>query len=81
MRNPAVEADVVLDTSGEVCPVPLVRTRRALDRLERGNVLKVIGTEEASRADIALATRELGMTLMKVGKTNDGKWYVLIRKP
>lgn len=80
MGNAAEEADVVLDTSGEVCPVPLVKTRRALDKLERGKVLKVMGTEETSRGDIVIAAKDLGMTLMKVGTTKDGKWYLFIRR-
>lgn len=74
------KSHAVLDTTGEVCPVPLVKTRRSLDKLERGEVLLVIGTHETSKIDIIMATKELGMELVKVETGKDGKWRILIRK-
>jgi len=70
----------VLDTTGEVCPVPLVKARRSLDKLEKGEVLVVIGTHETSKIDIIMAAKELGMELVKVETDKDGKWRILIRK-
>jgi len=75
-----VKADSVLDVCGEVCPLPLVKTRRALDKLEKGGVLEVVGTDGRSRADIVMAVKELGMQLEKVETDKDGRWRILIRK-
>lgn len=75
-----VKSYTVLDTSGDVCPVPLVKARRSLDKLEKGEVLVVIGTHEASKIDIIMAAKELRMELVKVETGKDGKWRILIRK-
>jgi len=75
-----VKADLVLDFSGEVCPIPLVKTRKALDKMEKGEVLEVIGTDEKARTDIIMAVKELGMRLEKMATDKDGKWRMLIRK-
>ncbi len=75
-----VKADVVLDVSGEFCPVPLVKTRRALDKMEKDRTLEVIGTDEEAKLDILLAVRELRMELIKEETTKDGKWRIVIRK-
>jgi TusA-related sulfurtransferase len=74
------KADIVLDVSGEVCPLPLIKTRKALDKMRKGEVLEVIGTDEKAKTDIILAVRELGMQLEKMAKDKDGKWRMLIRK-
>jgi len=72
-------SNVILDLTGEVCPVPLVKTRRALDKMEKGDILEVIVTDEESKVNIIMAAKELGMEIAKIG-TNDGKWRIIIRK-
>ena len=41
-----------LDASGLACPMPVVRTRQAIDQLEPGQVLEVISTDRGSLQDI-----------------------------
>ncbi len=48
----ATHADQVLDTSGTVCPVPVLRTLRLLKTMRFGQVLKVIVTDPGAAADI-----------------------------
>ncbi len=72
--------NAILNLSGEVCPVPLVKTRRAMDKMERGDILEVIITSEDSKVNIIMAAKELGMKIAKIGKDKDGKWHILIRK-
>ncbi|NIU84322.1 MAG: sulfurtransferase TusA family protein [Candidatus Thorarchaeota archaeon] len=76
-----MEAYTILDTSGDVCPVPVIKVRRRLDKLEKGNVLEVIGTHEESRGDIIRTIKQLKMELIKVETDKDRKWHILIRKP
>ncbi|MFQ6063970.1 MAG: sulfurtransferase TusA family protein [Candidatus Bathyarchaeia archaeon] len=61
-------------------PVPLIKFRRSLDKLEKDSVLLVIGTHEESRVDIIRTTKQLKMELIKVETDKDGKWRILIRK-
>ena len=41
-----------LDASGMACPMPVVRTRQAIDELKTGEVLEVISTDRGSLRDI-----------------------------
>ena len=71
---------MTLDLSGEVCPVPLVKSRRAMDKMESGEILEIIVTSEDSKVNIIMAAKELGMKIGKIEKDKDGKWHILIRK-
>lgn len=71
---------MTLDLSGEVCPVPLVKARKAMDKMESGEILEIIITSEDSKVNIIMAAKELGMKIGKIGKDKDGKWHILIRK-
>jgi tRNA 2-thiouridine synthesizing protein A len=75
-----VKADVVLDVTGEVCPLPLIKTRRALDKMEKDMILEVIGNDEEAKLDILMAVQELKMELIKEETIQSGKWRLLIRK-
>ena len=41
----SVSADQVLDCSGLACPMPIIKTRKAIDGLQVGQVLKMIATD------------------------------------
>lgn len=43
---------MILDTSGLHCPVPMLKTKKALKQLQVGEMLKVITTDPASEKDI-----------------------------
>lgn len=44
--------NVVLDAKGLACPMPIVKTRKAINDLEAGQVLEVQATDKGSIADI-----------------------------
>lgn len=43
--------DQTLDVKGAKCPMPLVKSRKAIGNLEVGQVLQVIATDRGSVAD------------------------------
>ncbi|WP_276271610.1 sulfurtransferase TusA family protein [Haloarcula litorea] len=45
-------ADSTIDVTGESCPMPVVRTRQAVDDLAVGEVLEVLATDAGSVSDI-----------------------------
>lgn len=47
-----IKANVVLDAKGLACPMPIVKTKKAMDQLESGQVLEVHATDKGSKADI-----------------------------
>ena len=41
-----------LDVKGENCPMPVVKTKQAVDGLEDGDVLEVLATDSGSMSDL-----------------------------
>jgi tRNA 2-thiouridine synthesizing protein A len=68
-----------VDASGLACPMPIVRTRQAIDELTTGDVLQVISTDRGSVTDIPSWTETLGHTLLDA-RQEDGKFVYLIKK-
>jgi tRNA 2-thiouridine synthesizing protein A len=72
-------ADETLDCSGLDCPLPLVNTKKAIDRLQVGQVLRMISTDPLSPIDIAEWTDRTGHELVGSEKSG-GQFIFLIRK-
>jgi rhodanese-related sulfurtransferase/TusA-related sulfurtransferase len=47
-----IKANVILDAKGLACPMPIVKTKKAMNALEAGQVLEVQATDKGSKADI-----------------------------
>ncbi len=60
-----IAPDVVIDTRGLICPMPVLKAKKALDVLEQGMVLNLISTDAASRSDIQMLVQRLGLELLE----------------
>ncbi|WML26600.1 sulfurtransferase TusA family protein [Neobacillus sp. OS1-33] len=47
-----LKSNVILDAKGLACPMPIVRTKKAMNNLEEGQVLEVQATDKGSKADM-----------------------------
>lgn len=47
-----IQSNVVLDAKGLACPMPIVKTRKAVKELEPGEVIEVQATDKGSTADL-----------------------------
>ncbi len=72
-------AEIKVDCRGETCPVPLVETRKALRKAKEGDIVEVIGTHPASKKEIPMAVKALGLELIGV-REEGGVWKIKIRK-
>ena len=75
----SIEADQVLDCSGLACPMPILKTRKAVDAMQQGQVLKMVASDPGSMSDIDAWTRKTGNQLLKFEQEN-GKYIFYIRK-
>lgn len=73
-------ANIVVDVKGETCPIPLIETRKALRKAAEGDVVEVIGTHQASKREIPMAVKNLGLQLLDITDADDGTWRIRIRK-
>lgn len=56
----SIKVNQVLDCKGLSCPMPIVRTKKAMDQLEAGQVIEVQATDKGSLADIQGWARNTG---------------------
>lgn len=73
-------AEVVVDVRGETCPIPLIETRKALRRAAEGEIVEVVGTHGASKKEIPMAVKNLGLELVDVAEDEEGVWRIRIRR-
>jgi tRNA 2-thiouridine synthesizing protein A len=71
--------DKELDARGLSCPLPIIKTKKSLNELTPGQVLRVIATDPGSVADMGAFAEQTGNELLSSGEEN--KQYVFyIRK-
>lgn len=56
----AIQTDKILDAKGLVCPMPIVKTKKAMNDLEPGQVIEVQATDKGSLADIQAWAKSTG---------------------
>ena len=71
--------DLQIDLSGMRCPLPVLRTKKALAQIAAGELLCVLTTDPDSREDIPAFIRQAGH-LLEDTVTADDKNYFYIRK-
>ena len=71
--------EIIVDCKGETCPVPLVETRKALRKAADGDIVEIIGTHPASKKEIPMAVKALGLKLLNVEESGD-TWKIRIQK-
>ncbi|MHB1606341.1 MAG: sulfurtransferase TusA family protein [Leptospirales bacterium] len=69
----------VLDCSGLACPMPVLKTKKAIDHLNQGDVLLMISTDPGSKPDMEAWTKKTGQTLLHFEK-EDARFCFWIRK-
>jgi tRNA 2-thiouridine synthesizing protein A len=73
-----IKEDSVLDCTGLLCPMPIVKTTKAMKELQPGQVLKMIATDAGSPPDIAAWSRQTGNELLL--STTEGKSFIFFLK-
>ena len=51
MKDAAENNEIVLDTSGTECPIPVLKARKLSQTLTHGNIVKVIATDPLAEGD------------------------------
>lgn len=58
------QANVSIDLKGLSCPMPVLKTKKALDSMQPGQVLFVEATDKGSKADIQAMLKRTGNELL-----------------
>ena len=71
--------DAELDASGLNCPLPILRAKKELGKLESGKILHIIATDPGSVKDFEAFSKQTGNELLE-SKEEGGKFHFLIKK-
>ncbi|MES9738915.1 sulfurtransferase TusA family protein [Peribacillus frigoritolerans] len=66
-----MNSDKMLDAKGLACPMPIVKTRKAMNDLQTGQVLEIHVTDKGAKADIAAWSKSGGHELVEMEEEND----------
>ncbi len=69
--------DAELDATGLLCPLPVLKARKHLKALEKGQVLKMLADDPAAIVDVPHFCAEQGHALLKQGVEGDAQVYFL----
>ncbi|RYY75984.1 MAG: sulfurtransferase TusA [Gammaproteobacteria bacterium] len=76
-----IEIDKVLDTSGLLCPEPVMMLHNAVKELVEGQVIKVIATDPSTTRDIPKFCLFLGYDLISQEADEKNYFYYIKKVP
>ncbi|MBN2558987.1 MAG: sulfurtransferase TusA family protein [Clostridia bacterium] len=71
--------EVVLDCLGEACPIPLVKSEKAIEKMAVGDVLVVQVDHSCAMKNVPEWARKQGYEV-EVEEVDDGEWEIIIEK-
>ncbi len=64
MPEPATTPSKTLDAKGDLCPLPVVKTSKAIKEIAIGQILEVLATDPASKPDFTAWSKMTGHKLL-----------------
>ncbi len=75
-----MEFDRDLDVKGLNCPLPILRTKKALADMESGQILRVLATDPGAQKDFPAFARQTGNELIEQREEGSTFEFYLKRK-
>ncbi len=69
-----------LDARGLNCPLPILRTKKAINGMASGEVLKVIATDPGSVKDMEAFCKQTGNDMVGSAEQGGGEYVFFIKK-
>ena len=76
-----IKTNYVLDAKGLACPMPIVKTKKAMNELDAGHVLEVQATDKGSKADIAAWAKSAGHQYLGTIEENEVLKHYVRKSP
>jgi TusA-related sulfurtransferase len=74
-----IQVDREVDARGLNCPLPILRTKKTLNDMSSGQVVRIIATDPASVRDFEAFARQTGNQLVAQSE-QDGAFVFLLRR-
>jgi len=79
--NAAIRPDSTLDATGLLCPLPVLKARRALRAVPAGGILEVLATDPGATKDFEHFCQTTGCALIEASEQPGGILRFLLQKP
>lgn len=66
-----MNANKVLDAKGLACPMPIVKTKKAMNDMESGEVLEIHATDKGAKSDLTAWAKSGGHELVDHTEENN----------
>ena len=79
MENPG-SAELIqqtLDCIGLYCPIPILKTRQEMDKLDIGDILEVLADDAAAEDDLKAWAKRTGQKILEIGKIDEGLRFLI----
>ena len=73
-------ADRELDIRGDVCPITFVKSKLAIEKMDKGQVLKVIIDYPPSAKNVPRSLEHEGHEILSLTQDGERLWTLLVRK-
>lgn len=70
-----------LDATGLICPMPVLKARKALTDMSAGETLEVLATDPAARKDFEAFCEAAGHRLLSVATDGETTKFVIAKRP
>ncbi len=75
-----LQHDKEVDARGLNCPLPILRTKKTLNDMHSGEVVRILATDPASVRDFQAFARQTGNELVEYGEADGAFWFLLRRR-
>ena len=69
-----------VDARGLVCPLPILRTKKALSEMASGEILKIVATDPGSVIDFQVFAEQTGNDLLEMSEADEEFIFYLKKK-
>jgi tRNA 2-thiouridine synthesizing protein A len=75
-----IETHLEVDASGLMCPLPLLRLKKALMEISSGDIVKITTTDPAAHLDFGVYCHQAGHRIIELTRLPDGVVFYVQKK-
>lgn len=69
-----------LNIKGEICPFTFVKSKLALEKMAKGEILRVVVDYEPAIRNVPRSMEEQGHKVLRINKINDTDYEIIVEK-
>ena len=80
MDSNEIKPDITLDVRGKSCPMPTLKTAKAMKGMEPGQIIEVLGTDPGTKKDMPRLAEKSGNEWLGSIDTDEGYYRFFLKK-